>query len=189
MKTAGVIDSQVEEIRTRVTADSGERTDRVIRASWMVDHLRRRRWPLVVLLTFVIVSLAYSLWWNPVVHHSQVWVIPGDVWSTFRAAHWVGWGDLGGIYGSDTQLVAFPGIAVLLAPVAMVSGALGLSESIAPIFLSQPSSWLLLGPAILLSGSTCLLAFDAMAEELGVGGPRRIVQQPRRGLAEKDGGD
>ena len=102
-------------------------------------------------------------------------MIPGDIWSTFRAAHWVGWGNIGGIYGSNTQLVTFPGIAVLLAPVAMVSGALGLGESIAPIFLSQPTSWLLLGPVILLLGSTCLMAFDAMAEELGVNGPRRIV--------------
>ena len=73
-------------------------------------------------LTFVIVSIVYSLWWNPVVHHSQIWVIPGDIWSTFRAAHWVGWGNIGGIYGGDTQLVTFPGIAVLLAPLAMVSG-------------------------------------------------------------------
>ncbi len=127
------------------------------------------------MLIFVVVSLAYSLWWNPIVHRSPDWVIPGDIWSTFRAAHWVGWGNLGGIYGNDTQLVTLPGIAVLLAPVAMVSGALGRSESIAPIFLSQPTSWLLLGPAILLLGSTCLLAFDAMAEELGVSGPRRIV--------------
>ena len=31
---------------------------------WMVEHLKRRRWPLVVMLTFVIVSMAYSLWWN-----------------------------------------------------------------------------------------------------------------------------
>ena len=127
------------------------------------------------MVTFVVVSMAYSLWWNPVVHHSPVWVIPGDIWSTFRAAHWVGWGDIGAIYGKDTQLVTFPGIAVLLAPVAMVSGALGLGESLVPIILSRPTSWLLLGPAILLVGSTCLVAVDAMAEELGVSGRRRIV--------------
>ena len=127
------------------------------------------------MLAFVIVSMAYSLWWNPVVHHSRDWVVPGDIWSTFRAAHWVGWGDLGGIYGNDTQLVTFPGIAVLLAPVAMVSGALGLGESHAPIFNSQPTSWLLLGPAIVLLGSMCLVAFDAMAEELGVDRRRRIL--------------
>ncbi len=156
-------------------AEDGERADRKGLTFWMVEHLKRRRWPLVVMLTFVIVSMAYSLWWNQVVHHVQVWVIPGDIWSTFRAAHWVGWGDIGGIYGSDTQLLTFPGIAVLLAPVAMVSGALALGESHAPIFNSQPSSWLLLGPVILLLGSTCLIVFDAMAEELRVSGPRRIV--------------
>jgi hypothetical protein len=175
MKGAGVIDRGVDLIVGRATTDARERTDRVSRGSWMVGHLKRRRWALAVMLTFATVSLAYSLWWNPVVHHSDAWVIPGDIWSTFRAAHWVGWGNIGGMYGSDTQLVTFPGIAVLLAPVAMVSGALGLGESHAPIFNSQPTSWLLLGPAILLLASTCLMAFDAMAEELAVTGTRRIV--------------
>ena len=171
----GVLDFQVDGITDRVKTDAGEQTDRESKASWMVEHLRRRSRPLAVMLTFVVVSMVYSLWWNPVVHHSQNWVIPGDIWSTFRAAHWVGWGNIGGIYGTDTQLVTLPGIAVLLAPVAMVSGAFGLGESIAPIFLGRPSSWLLLGPAIALLGSTCLMAFDAMAEELGVNGPRRVV--------------
>ncbi len=46
---------------------------------------------------------------------------------------------------------------------------------IAPIFISQPTSWLLLGPAILLLGSSCLVALDAMAEELAVTRCRRIV--------------
>ncbi len=175
MKMAGVIDRKLSAISDRVSSDTEEPADWESRTSWLVDHIERRRWPLAVMLTFVVVSMVYSLWWDPVVHHSPDWVIPGDIWSTFRAAHWVGWGDLGGIYGNNTQLVTFPGIAVLLAPVAMVSGALGRSESIAPIFLSQPTSWLLLGPTMLLLGSTCLLAFDAMAEELGVSGPRRIV--------------
>jgi len=175
VRIGSVIDCQVNGIRDRVTVDAGEPADRVSRASCMVEPLKRRRWPLAVMLTFVIVSMAYSLWWNPVVHHSRDWVIPGDIWSTFRAAHWVGWGNIGGIYGADTQLVTFPGIAVLLAPVAMVSGAFGLGESHAPIFISQPTSWLLLGPAILLLASTSLMALDAMAEELGVHRPRRIV--------------
>ena len=182
MKIASVNDRQVDVAPDRDSVDGHDRSTgrdhhagRVSRASWVAEHLRRRRWPLLVMLTFVVVSMAYSLWWNPVVHHSPVWVIPGDIWSTFRAAHWVGWGDIGAIYGKDTQLVTFPGIAVLLAPVAMVSGALGLGESLVPIILSRPTSWLLLGPAILLVGSTCLVAVDAMAEELGVSGRRRIV--------------
>lgn len=175
MTTTDVIDRRPDRIRDQLVTDVAERTDGASRASWTVEHLRRRRWTLMVMLTFTIVSMVYSLWWDPIVHHSQVWMIPGDIWSTFRAAHWVGWGDIGGIYGSDTQLLTFPGIAVLLAPVAMVSSTLALGESHAPIFNSEPSSWLLLGPVILLLGSTCLMAFDAMAEELGVNRPRRIA--------------
>ena len=64
---------------------------------------------------------------------------------------------------------------MLLAPVAMVSGALGLGESIVPVLLAHPTSWLLLGPAMLALGSSCLVAFDAMAEDLGVGRRLRIV--------------
>ena len=122
----------------------------------------------------VLVGMAFSFWWNPLVHHTSGWAIPGDIWSTWRAAHWVGWGALGGVY-DDTQLVTFPGIAVALAPFAMLSGHLGLTESVAPIFLTTPTSWYLLGPASLLLGSSCLLAFDAFAEELGVGRRRRII--------------
>ena len=127
------------------------------------------------MVVFLVVSMAYSFWWDPLIHHSQTWIVPGDIWSTFRAAHWVGWGALGGVYGSDTQLVTFPGIAVILAPVAMVSGALGLGESIAPIFLTHPTSWYLLGPASALFGSSCLVALDAMAEELGATRSRRAL--------------
>ena len=143
--------------------------------AWLLNHLGRRVWPLSAITVFVAVSMAYSFWWGPVIHHQPGWVVPGDIWSTFRAAHWVGWGSLGSVYGSDTQLVTFPGIAVLLAPVAMISGALGLSESIAPVFLAHPTSWYLLGPAILLLGSSCLLSFDAAAEEMGVDRPRRAL--------------
>ena len=168
MKMTVVMDRQVDAIPEQLTTNVGVRSTRVRPRRWMVEHLKRRRWPLMMIATIVIVSMAYSLWWNPIVHQSRDWVIPGDIWSTFRAAHWVGWGNIGGIYGTNTQLVTLPGIAVLLAPVAMVSGALGLGESVAPIFNSQPSSWLLLGPVILLLGSTCLMAFDAMADELGV---------------------
>ena len=123
--------------------------------AWIVDHVGRRRWPLVVTLMLVSSTMAYSFFWYPVVHHSQIWITPGDVWSTFRAAHWVGWGNIGGVYGSDSQLVTFPGIAVLLAPIAMISNGLGLTESLAPVFLDHPTAWLVLGPAIALLGSTC----------------------------------
>ncbi len=142
---------------------------------WLVSHARRRCWPAVVSVALVAATMGYSLLWFPVVHHTQIWITPGDVWSTFRAAHWVGWGNIGGVYGGDTQLVTFPGIAVLLAPAAMISGGLGLTESISPIFLNHPTAWLVLGPAIALLGGSCLFGLDAMAEQLGVDRRRRFL--------------
>ena len=142
---------------------------------WLLHHGRRRVWPGAATFMLVLIAMAYSFWWGPLVRHASEWVVPGDVWSTFRAAHWIGWGDLGGVYGSDTALVTFPGIAVLLAPLAMISGSLGLSESISPIFLAHPTAWYVLGPVVLLLGSTCLFALDAVAEQLGVSGRRRAV--------------
>ena len=142
---------------------------------WLIDHLRRRKWPLITFTTFLAVSLTYSFGWDPLIRHAPGWIIPGDTWSTFRAAHWVGWGALGSIYGPDTQLVTFPGIAVLLAPVAMISNGFGLSESIAPVFLTHPTSWFVLAPANSVLGASCLFAFDAMAEDLGVERRYRIA--------------
>ena len=141
----------------------------------VVSRIRGRAVPLMVMMVFVAVGMAYSLWWSPVVHGSHAWVTPGDIWSTWRAAHWVGWGALGDVYGQDTQLVTFPGIAVLLAPFAMLSSHLGLSDSIDPLFLRTPSAWLVLGPASMVLGSSCLFALDAVAEELGASSRRRIA--------------
>ena len=68
-----------------------------------------------------------------------------------------------------------PASRFLLAPIAMISNGLGLTESLAPVFLDHPTAWLVLGPAIALLGSTCLFGLDAMAEYVGVGKRRRMV--------------
>jgi hypothetical protein len=143
--------------------------------SWLADHLARRRWALIAVVVFAVVSMAFTLLWAPVVRHTSLWVVPGDLWSTFRVAHLVGWGDIGGIYDPSYGLLTFPGIVVILAPVAMLSGHFGLSESLGMWVVPHPGAWLLLGPAVLLLGSMCLVAFDAMAEELGVGRLKRFV--------------
>ncbi len=136
--------------------------------------------PLVVSAVFVATGMAFSLFWAPVVRHHPYWLSSGDLWSTYRGAHYVGWGDLGGVYGSGTGLVTFPGILLLLAPVAMLTGGLGLSESF-PKFLPHPAAWLVLGPYEMLLSAVALFATDALAERLGVrpGPPGRIV--PGRG--------
>src|ERR1700689_1558611 len=139
-----------------------------------MTRLRRRAWPLAMTVAFVVTGMAFSLFWAPVVRHQSYWLTPGDLWGTYRAAHFVGWGDLGGVYGSGTALVTFPGILLVLAPLAMLTGALGLTESF-PRFVTHPSAWLALGPASYLLGAFALFACDALAERLGVSRGRRAV--------------
>jgi hypothetical protein len=149
-------------------------TDRGTRPTGNPSRLRRRAWPLAVSVALVAAGMAYSLFWAPVVRHHPYWVDPGDLWSTYRAAHYVGWGDLGGVYGAGAGLVTFPGILLLLAPVAMLTGALHLSESF-PKFLPHPTAWLVLGPYEILLSVVPLFACDALAERLGIGRGRRAV--------------
>ncbi len=132
------------------------------------------RWNLMVILFFVVVNMAYTLFWYPLVDHTSVWLIPGDIWGTFRAAQDVGWGYIGGIYSGGTYLVTFPGIAVLLAPIAMISGSLGLSMSF-PFTLAHPTSWLILGPMVLLLGAILLIPLDQLASRFGVSSRRRYL--------------
>lgn len=136
--------------------------------SWLAEHLGARTGAVVALVLCTLVSLAYCFLWGPVVRHEAFWVVPGDIWSTFRNAHFVGWGDIGTIYDPNYGLLTFPAVVVALAPVAMVSGHFGLSESIGTLTVTHPSAWLLLGPVTFLLGGSCLFAFDALAEELGV---------------------
>jgi len=149
-------------------------TDSETRPGAGMARLRRRAWPLAVTVAFVLLGMAYTLWWAPVVRHQAYWLDPGDLWATYRGAHYVGWGDLGGVYGAGTALVTFPGILLALAPVAMLTGTLGLSESF-PKYLAHPQSWLVLGPYELLLSAVAIFACDAVAERLGVSRGRRVV--------------
>jgi hypothetical protein len=139
------------------------------------------RWwpPLAVCAAFVAAGMAYSLFWAPVVRHAPYWVTPGDLWGIVRQAHFVGWGALGLMYSAPGD--AAPGMAIVLAPVAMLSSALHLSEEL-PFWppgippLAHPSSWLLFGPVELVVGSLpLLLAADAILRRFATSTPRRLV--------------
>ncbi len=99
---------------------------------------------------------------------------PGDIWGTFREAHLVGWGGEGDLYQGTTGYLSFPGFPVLLAPVAMLSGALHLSESL-PLFLTRPTAWLLLGPVEMAFGTAVLFSLDAVARRFEVPRARRAA--------------
>ena len=135
----------------------------------VLEAAARRRWALSMSLATVCSGLLYSFAWAPAVRHQSAWVTPGDLWATFRAAHYVAWGALADIYGAHSFLVSFPGIAILLAPVSMLTSALGLSEGY-PIGIAHPTAWMALGPAILLMAAVPLLGLDALAEARGASG-------------------
>lgn len=118
--------------------------------------------------------MAFSLWWYPLTHHGSVWDIPPDIWNTYRTAQYVGWGFEGEIYKSRSYFDSFPGIAVLLAPIAKVAGMLHLSANF--VFrLPRPSTWLILGPANAILGSLLLFPVDGLARRLLIPYRRRVV--------------
>jgi hypothetical protein len=119
------------------------------------------------------VGMAFTLWWAPVVRHHNYMMTPGDIWGTFRSAHVVGWGNLGGIYASGTALVSFPGFVLLLAPVAMLTGAFHMTEDF-PFYPPHASAWYVLGPFEMLVSCVALFACDALAQRLGVSQTRRM---------------
>jgi hypothetical protein len=118
--------------------------------------------------------MAFSFWWVPVVHHLPVWQTPDDLWSTFRDAHYVIWSGEGHVYSANTNFVTFPGIAVLLAPVAEIQRVFNLSESF-PVYLAKPTAWYALGPVDMICGGVLLFPLDAIARRLGVSSRRRIL--------------
>lgn len=136
----------------------------------------RRRFllPLCFMVLLIGTGMAYSLLWEPVVHGASAWVQSGDLWDTFHAAEYVGWGDYGQVYASGGSLVTLPAIVIVLAPVGIVASHLHWSVSF-PYFLPHPQAWPLLdGTALLLTG-TALFPVDALATQVGVAGRRRWV--------------
>jgi len=140
----------------------------------VATRIRRRRWPVVVTMIVLSTGMAYGLLWGPLVRHVNSWIFSGDIWSTYRSAHFIAWGAMGSVYAAGTGLVTFPGLLFLLAPLAALTGHLGMTESF-PYFVPHPTAWLLLGPYEMLIGCVALFALDALAEALGVSVGRRVM--------------
>lgn len=132
-------------------------------------------WLIALSVLVVVIGMAYTLWWPPVVRHHPYWTIPGDIWYTVRTAHWIGWGSLSYVYSNDrSALVTLPGFELLLTPVVMLGSALHLSE-VAPGLIGplRPTEWLLVGPLTMASVALPLFAFDALARRLDITTRRR----------------
>ncbi len=146
----------------------------VARSHALADLANRRRAPLVLMAVVVAMTMAYSLSWGPLVRHVSAWIAPGDIWGTLRSAQFVGWGDIGDVFGHGTGLVTLPGISVVLTPVALLVSNLHLSMSF-PYGLPHPTGWLVLGPYEAAIGAVVLIPLDALAEQLGLEHRRRVL--------------
>ena len=155
---------------TSRTADSEMREHNLNQGRW---RLQSKMLPLIGVAVIVVTGMLYSFFWNTIYHHDPSWTTPSDLWNTFRASQYVSWGGEGQIYNNPAHFQTFPGIAVLLAPIARLSDALNLSASF-PLTLARPTAWLLLGPAELMMGSVALFALDRLALRLGIDGLRRM---------------
>jgi hypothetical protein len=144
---------------TRLSGDS---------AHSLAAAFRRRLVPIVLIAVTVAATMAYTLMWEPEVARHSFWIVPGDLWGTFRTAQFVAWGDIGNVYSSGGGLVSLPGISVALAPAALLLNHLGLSIGF-PIAISHPTDWLVLGPYATVLGAIVLVPLDGLAEELGLG--------------------
>ncbi len=140
------------------------------RPGWWRVHA----WPFAGMVAILLTGMAFSFFWNLVVHHINAWNTPPDLWGTFRDAHYVIWDGEGQVYNANTSFVTFPGIAVLLSPVAEIQRIFNLTESF-PVYLYRPTAWFVLGPVDMLCGGILLFPLDAMARRLSISYKRRAL--------------
>ena len=138
-------------------------------APWPV----RRAFPLIAVVVMICVGMAGTIW-GPVYYGQTTWAVPDDLWATLVAAQRVLHLDLAGLYTAPTNLVSFPGAAVILVPVAAIMDAAGI-----PINAGRqgvhPAGWLVAGPLETLLSAVVLFAADALAQRMGVSLLKRFL--------------
>jgi len=152
---------------SRVTSASASPGPRP--APWPV----RRAFPLIATLGLILIGMAGTIW-GPVYYHETAWAVPDDLWATLVAAQRLLHLDLAGLYTAPTNLVSFPGAAVILVPVAALMDLAGI-----PIQAGRqgvhPAGWLLAGPLETILASVALFAADALAQRMGVNLLKRFL--------------
>ena len=138
-------------------------------APWPV----RRAFPLIAVVVMICIGMAGTIW-GPVYYGQTTWAVPDDLWATLVAAQRLLHLDLAGLYTAPTNLVSFPGAAVILVPVAAIMDAAGI-----PINAGRqgvhPVGWLVAGPLETLLAATALFAADALAQRMGVSLLKRFL--------------
>jgi hypothetical protein len=139
----------------------------MLRGSGMRKRLARRLFPLLASVGLIAVGMSATTWVTIFLHLKE-WALPYDIWGTMVAATRLVHGQIGGIYAQPTGLVSLPGTAVILAPVAAVTSALGLSLRLPGPTNLHPEVWLFTGPYEIAISCVAVFAADALAEHLGV---------------------
>ncbi len=133
----------------------------------------RRAFPLLATLGLILIGMAGTIW-GPIYYHETAWAVPDDLWATLVAAQRLAHLDLAGLYTAPTNLVSFPGAAVILVPVAGVMDLAGI-----PIQAGRqgvhPAGWLVAGPLETILSALVLFAADALAQRMGVNLLKRFL--------------
>jgi hypothetical protein len=139
------------------------------RPSWLI----RRLFPILGTVGLIIFGMAGTIW-GPRYYGKTVWALPDDLWATLTAAQRLLHLHLSGLYTPPTNLVSFPGSAVILVPLAVLLDAAGLPLRAGPQ-PAHPAEWLLIGPYTVVISAVALFAADALAEHLGLSRPKRFL--------------
>ena len=142
----------------------------------VATRLKSRTWPISATVVLLCLAVAYFFAWGPTVQHLPYWDTPGDLWNTYTVTTALVHGHFGAVYAPRTAFFEFPGILVVLAPIAALTNALGMGADVYPAHVfAYPKAFLLLGPYEVLISAFALFACDALAERLGVDWRRRGV--------------
>jgi hypothetical protein len=132
----------------------------------------RRLFPALGTIGLIVIGIAGTIW-GPRYYGKTAWAVPDDLWATMVAAQRLLHLDLGGLYTAPTNLISFPGTAVILVPLAGVIDVAGL-----PLHAGRqgahPGEWLLAGSYETAISAVALFAADAIAERLGASLPKRF---------------
>jgi len=134
----------------------------------------RRLFPLLATIGLSILGMAGTIW-GPRFYGATAWALPDDLWATLTAAQRLLHGDLGGLYTPPTNLVSFPGAAIILVPIVALIDAVGLPITIPGPQGANHDVWLLAGFYQVAISAVVLFAADAIAEHLGLSRPKRAL--------------
>jgi hypothetical protein len=113
----------------------------------------------------VVASMIVGPWFDP---RHRAWLMPGDAWTSMRAAHYVAQGTYPLIYETGTKRDVFdsgPLLPLLLAPIAWIGDRFHLSEGY-PYPVARPTLWPIYEPYALATAIPLTYAVRCLATQL-----------------------